>query len=120
MDAGNRAWSSKDSRHCWDALFAMWSAKVFKDCLRKNTEVVNEESNSEFDVETVVLRWNGTTGEFSQVSDLEEVEVSGRQLVRPPDNRWCRVAGYEAVMSNVPVRIPCVATAEGWEEVVRQ
>ena len=33
MASGNLAWSSEDSRHCWDTLLALWFAKKFTNYL---------------------------------------------------------------------------------------
>ena len=71
MEEDNRAWNGKDSQHCWEALAALWFSKVFIDCLRKNSEFT--EDNQETEVESVVLRWDGTTGEFGPWMDSDTI-----------------------------------------------
>ena len=68
MASGGLPWTSQDSLHCWNALWALWSEDVFTNCLRprsttRNSKVVEE-------VESVVMRWDATQGKFR--SNTEE------------------------------------------------
>ena len=63
MATNDRAWSSWESKQCWNALVAMWSEGSFKSCFERKDEPSS--GNTEMEVETIVLRWDGKHGRFS-------------------------------------------------------
>ena len=67
MEENNRACS----KHCWEAMAALWFTPIFNDCLRKGFHPRQDNQDSE--VEFVVLRWAGTTGKFGPVRDSDNI-----------------------------------------------
>ena len=63
MASGGLPWSSKDSLHCWNALWALWSEKFFTNCLKPRG--VTSDSTGVEEVESVVLKWDATQSKFS-------------------------------------------------------
>ena len=63
MSGGKRSWSSEDSRHCWEALRALWSEKIFANYFLPKGIVKGSSTVEE--VESVTLNWDGIRGSFT-------------------------------------------------------
>lgn len=134
MSEGNRAWSSHDSRHCWEAWLALWYEKVFTDCLISRG-TAPESDTVELVEYSVSLTWDGYRGTFvlgyTQEAHSKWVQTVVSTLMGTPGIGVTRLqpkptagaeGGWSVPVPNVPVwerpRDSSIASRQGGSRVV--